>query len=267
MCKVLSFRITGKKYNSSPKEKALAQEVCVEKLKATKLQRQKMFATSCHLRGTRTQDKPSWPRCWAVKDAIHSPQPHRAWMAGIESTGATSLRCNELHARRSPSVSNMPRKPREIALFLLLQHRAEPVDSPCAPEAWLERDYCDFCPFLSSLQKGPFIWANFEGRARGISSMNCIWASRPHFSKPCSLASPTQWNRYLAFEAFLVDRFSDFKQRYLFWPWQIWKVLTKQGRPFSQQKQEAIQEVEEKSCSWGRYVLLLLQSMYLRLPT
>ena len=204
MCKVLSFRITGKKYNISLRAKALAREVCTEKSKATVLQSQKILATSHHPRGTRAlvRDKPTRPWYWAVKDAIYGPQPRSTWMAGTESTGATGPRCNELRARRSPSVSNMPRKPLRNCCFPSSPAPGRAVDSPCATEAWLERDYCDFCPFLSSLQKAPFIWANFEGRARGISSMNCIWVSRPHFSKPRLLASPTRWNRYLSFEAF-----------------------------------------------------------------
>jgi len=46
MCKALSFRITGKKYNSSPRVKALAWEACTEKMKATVLQKP---ADACHL--------------------------------------------------------------------------------------------------------------------------------------------------------------------------------------------------------------------------
>lgn len=80
MCKVLSFRITGKKCNSSPRAKPLAQKACTEKTKATFLQSQKMLATSHHPRGTRMpgRDKPAQPWCWAVKDVIHGSHPRGA---------------------------------------------------------------------------------------------------------------------------------------------------------------------------------------------
>lgn len=213
MCKVLSFRITGKKPNSSLGAKALARDTCTES---------HQLSQPGDMDGARS-----------VRDAIAILQPRDACTAGTESTGAPSPRCNGQQERKSPSVSNMPRKPLRNCCFPSSTAPGRAVGSPCAGEARLERDYCDFCLFLSQLQKAPFIWANFDGRARGISSMNCIWASRPHFSKPRLLASAARWNGYPCVWNFLVDRFSASKQRYLFWPWQVWKALTKQGRPFS----------------------------------
>lgn len=249
MCKVLSFRITGKECNFSPRAKALPWEVRVENSRA-----RRCFATSHHLRATRgCEGCDSW-----------SPIP-RCWRAGTESRGVTSPRCSEPRARRSPSASNTPRKPRRNCCFPSSPAPGRALASPHATEAWLERDYCDSCPFLSSRQKAPFIWANFEGRTRGIGSMNWIWVSRPHLSKPHSLASPSQGNRYLSFGALegsiaLILNRSIFAGRGKFK-----KSWRSRAGPFSQQKTRG------HSKNWGEKVVLVCfcfrnQHTHLHLP-
>lgn len=248
MCKVLSFRITGKECNFSPRAKALPWEVRVENSQA-----RRCFATSHHLRATRgCEGCDSW-----------SPVP-RHWRAGTESRGVTSPRCSEPRARRSPSASNTPRKPRRNCCFPSSPAPGQALASPHATEAWLERDYCDSCPFLSSRQKAPFIWANFEGRARGIGSMNWIWVARPHLSEPHSLASPSQGNRYLSFGALegsialILNRISLLAVANL-------KSPDEAGPGhFPSKKQEAIQKVGGKSCS---RVFLLQESTHPPSPT